>query len=265
MASGRKYVGAHNAPHNRKGTWLPGKDSYWKYITNQHLTINELIRAGVTVFDMDIYPIDYSIESGLKDKVNNNILRKLLTCFLSVFIGSWSEKPQKFYEFPKQDALLSHSMPILGWSYLSETLNKIPKTLNESIIISLNFGGGYSSNIPEWSIVNPEETPIDHMFEGGRFRKFIGWDDFDTNINEGYIYYTHKFFNPKGIQDEMHSINTLGGGILGQLSGDPVKCKELNENLVNIALAMSDSKKKVLSADFLTSIQVISILTAINP
>lgn len=101
-------VGGHNAAH-KIGTGYPGRNNYWKYISNQLLSVEELVEAGVTIFDFDLYPCDLGVYSSL-DMIKNKFLRLVSACFLSCIL-SCSEKPDN--NRLGNDALLAHSVPIL--------------------------------------------------------------------------------------------------------------------------------------------------------
>lgn len=247
-------VGAHNAAHVR-GASYPGNHKYWKHITNQHLTVNEMVDAGVTIFDLDLYPIDLGIYSSLK-LISNIFVRLFVTCLLGTLLS--------FVEYPdigriNNDALLSHSVPVLGWTYLTDLLDDLPTNLEESIVLSLNQGGGPYGRDSSWD--GNFNNVIDNIFKiRPHIKEINSYEEFDLYSKEVYFIRNLSEIKP-GFQKGAIFINENGDGLIGQLAGDPEKNKFNNENIQLIEQTVDLMRTKNLTVisvfgDFLERDQI---------
>lgn len=247
-------VGAHNAAHVR-GALYPGNHKYWKHVTNQYLTINEMVNAGVTIFDLDLYPLDLGIYSSLK-LISNIFARVCITCLLATILS--------FVEYPdigriNNDALLSHSVPVLGWTYLTDLVDGLPTNLETSIVLSLNQGGGPYGRDSSWG--DNFNTVMDNIFKiRPHIKEINSYEEFDLYSKEIYFIRNQSEDKP-GFQKGAIFINENGDGLIGQIAGDPEKNKANNENIQLVEKTIELMRKRNLTAtvvfgDFLERDQI---------
>jgi hypothetical protein len=169
---------AHNAQSTsgkKKGGFVnlaasyvsPGKNSMSPFILNHAMTMSEMFKEGVDIFDFDTFPTDGKFIGELSTIVKNKCLMNILELLMKCFCICCKKRPDINI---KDDVVFAHTSPALGWRYcsdvlleFSETLHKYKYKRNDSILLSFNAGGGPTPNTVVWEDLLKFERTIKNL------------------------------------------------------------------------------------------------------
>ena len=146
---------AHNAANflQPNTSWFSsflrtGHNKFWPPLANQYMTIPEQVGSGIVLF-IDCYPINTSLTSNiitLRHRTSTFAIPAYISLIIWKLLSTFCCFPCYHIDnidIKRQDILIAHTVPLLGWSYLSDILQKIVNSIRyRPTVLILNGGEG---------------------------------------------------------------------------------------------------------------------------